>query len=214
MLAADVLVSPRDVCLDAGAAGGTWMWLLARKAGPGGTVHAFEPRPRSFAALGVAVRFLRLGTVQVHRVGLGDSEGVATMMVPSRWGIPFTTRSYLTGSDGPGKDGFTSRRSIQIPMTTVDRFVAQQGLDRVDVMKIDVEGSEPALLHGAAKTIGRWHPRILCEIEDRHLARYGRQASDVVGLLQGFGYRMHVFVDGRLVEADEVVPDENNYLFL
>jgi FkbM family methyltransferase len=218
MLILGDLVSPGDVCLDVGAAGGTYMFLLARHAGAAGRVYAFEPRPRSSRAIALARRLLRLDTVSVHQVGLSDMEGIMRVLVPTWRGIPFTTRAYLASAYGHDADrvpdGFTSVRSLEIPTTTIDRFVAVEGLSRIDFIKADIEGAELSLLEGARDSIGRWHPTVLLEIEERHLGRYGKRASDVIEFMSGNGYRMYAFAEGALVPVEAVTEQENNYVFL
>ncbi len=218
MLALADVVQPGDVCFDVGAAGGTYAWLLARRVGPGGRVYAFEPRPRSHRAVAMAQRVLRQSTVSVHQVGLSDSQELKTILVPLWRGVPFTTRAFLaSGSDREADAvpaGFTSLRPMTVPMTTMDRFVAEHSIDRVDFIKADVEGAELAMLEGARGSIERWHPSVLLEIEDRHLGRYGRTSSEVVEFMTERGYRMFAFADGALSPLDQVTERENNYLFL
>jgi len=218
MLVLETVVAPGDVCFDVGAAGGTYMYLLARRVGPSGEVHAFEPRPRPHRAIGRARRLLGMHTVSVHLVGLGDEEGSMDILIPSWLGVPFTTRAFLASAHGKEveevPDGFTGLRHLTIPMTTLDRFVVDRGVRRIDFIKADIEGAELALLEGARTSIERWHPTILLEIEERHLGRYGKHPVEVVEFLTRYGYRMHVFAGGELSPVGEVTPSENNYLFL
>ncbi|GBE23155.1 MAG TPA: FkbM family methyltransferase [Actinobacteria bacterium] len=217
MLTLETLVAPGDVCFDVGAAGGIYMYLLARRTGPGGQVHAFEPRPRPYRAIGRARRLLGMDTVSVHRVGLADEKGSMEIRIPSWHGVQFTTRAFLASAHGRDAeqvpDGFTGLHSLTIPMTTIDHFVVDRTVRRIDFIKADVEGAELALLEGARTSIERWHPTILLEIEERHLGRYGKHPVEVVEFLTRYGYRMHVFADGVLSPVGEVTPSENNYLF-
>jgi len=218
MLTLEAVVAPGDVCFDVGAAGGIYMYLLARRAGPSGRVHAFEPRPRPCRAIGRARRLLRMDTVSVHRVGFANERGAVEILIPSWHGVLFATRAFLAPTHGKDEkqipDGFTSMRSLTIPMTTIDHFVVDGTVRRIDFIKADVEGAELALLKGARMSIERWRPTILLEIEERHLGRYGNHPTEVVEFLTGYGYQMHVFADGELSRVAEVTPCENNYLFL
>jgi FkbM family methyltransferase len=70
--------------------------------------------------------------------------------------------------------------SITVPLVTVDGL----GLHDVTFIKIDVDGHEVPVLHGAAETIKRDQPRLLVEVEQRI-----QQVTDVIGLLESWGYR-------------------------
>jgi FkbM family methyltransferase len=215
MLVLRKLVSPGDVCFDVGAAGGTYMWLLARFSSPGGRVYSFEPRRRSARAI---ERFRRLGgldSVSVHEVGFAEQGGEVRVLIP-RWGIfQFTTRAFIAPEDDAEvPEGFIDLVSQTIRLTTLDRFATDAGVERIDFLKADVEGAELSLLKGARQSIERWRPVVLLEIEDRHLGRYGQRAVDVVEFMTSHGYRMLTFSEGELRSATEVADDENNYIFL
>lgn len=215
MLALGALVSPGDVCFDVGAAGGTYMVLLARRCAPGGRVYSFEPRPRSARAIERVRRVLGMDSVSVHQLGLAEKEGAVRVMIP-RWGMfRFTTRAFIApDSEAEVPEGFKDVVPMTIHLTTLDQFVTEAGIEQLDFLKADVEGAELSLLEGGRKSIERWRPTVLLEIEDRHLGRYGQRAVDVVEFMEGYGYRMHRFVDGSLHPMDEVTPEENNYVFL
>ena len=70
--------------------------------------------------------------------------------------------------------------SIPVPLITVDGL----GLHDVTFIKIDVDGHEVPVLHGAAETIKRDQPRLLVEVEQRI-----QLVTDVIGLLESWGYR-------------------------
>ena len=218
MLALRTLVPPGGVCLDIGAAGGTYTYLLSRLVGEEGHVHAFEPRPRSYRFLERSRRLLGLGNVSLYQLALAESVGVEVMLVPRRGGLSFSTRSFLqrgfdakTGNFYPE---FTSTSEIAVECTTLDLFAARHRLLRVDFIKCDVEGAELWTLHGGSRTIATHRPVILCEIEDRHLAKYELSPAHVLDWLIERGYRSYAFGRGRFREVTRVIPAENNYLFI
>src|SRR5262249_22536085 len=89
-----------------------------------------------------------------------------------------------------------------VPMKTLDRVVAEQKLERVDVIKIDVEGHEAKVLAGAVETITRFRPRILIEIFEETLRRQGASVTEVLAVLEANGYSLHEFSD----ESGDLVP--------
>ncbi|MDP8958106.1 MAG: FkbM family methyltransferase [Actinomycetota bacterium] len=218
MLVLSSLVRPGDICVDVGAAGGTYLYLLSRLVGESGRVYAFEPRAGSYRFLERMCRRLRLRNVSVHRLALAESPRPEPMLMPKRSGIPFTTRAFLRRGLDSHTSGyypeFTSSRQFLIQATTLDRFVEENRVPRVDFVKCDVEGAELWALQGAAATIGAHRPILLCEIEDRHLGKYGLSSSDLMRWLRQYTYSPFAFRSGRLSEVGGVTPDENNYLFL
>lgn len=202
MLALRRLVSPGDTVIEAGAAGGLHTWLLSRLVGPDGAVHAFEPRPRAVRNLARLARLARWPNVRLHPQALGGAPARDVITIP-RVG----TRAQV----GPAN---VAGRTVEIEVTTVDRVVAAEGLERVDLLRVDVEGHEWALLDGAAATLERDHPTILCEIEDRHLERHGRTAQVVLDRFADLGYAPHVFHHGRLHPSPHATVAHNDYVLL
>lgn len=218
MLALGTLVPPGGVCLDIGAAGGTYTYLLSRLVGEEGHVHAFEPRPRSYRFLERSRRLLGLANVSLHQLALTESVGVEVMLVPRRGGLSFSTRSFLQrGLDTKTGDfypEFTSTRRLAVEGTTLDLFAERHRLPRVDFIKCDVEGVELWTLLGGSRTIATHRPVILCEIEHRHLAKYELSPAHVLDWLMERGYRTYAFGRGRFWEVNRVIPAENNYVFI
>lgn len=215
MMVLSDLVSPGSVCFDVGAAGGTYTMILSRLVGPTGRVFAFEPRPRSFGFLRAV---LRRSNVSVHPIALGLQNGTQTMVVPRRFRIPFSTRSFLQRDLELPVDHyypeFTGARRIEVETATLDDFMAGNGIDRLDLLKIDVEGAEPWVLFGGRHSIAAHRPVVLCEVERRHLAKYGHRPGEVFAWLAALDYRPHLYAGGVLRPVDGPHPEENDYLFL
>lgn len=209
------VVRPGDVCLDIGAEYGLYTLALAGLAGPGGRVCAVEPLPGPARFLRSATRTLGARNVRVLRRAVGAEKGTGTLSLPLRRGLPVHGRAFLTTgarSAGPNAE-FRGERTVAAPVTTLDALVDEQGLEHVDFIKADVEGAELAVLDGAATTLRTHRPALLLEIEDRHLAKYGARAADLVERLAQTGYHMQAWVGGAWRSADRVREGHRNYLF-
>jgi FkbM family methyltransferase len=135
-------VAPGMVALDVGANVGAYSTLLGRWVGTTGAVYAFEPAPDTYRGLEGHVRLNGLtAVVRPVRAAVGDTVSNARFLVASSVG-----EGRLAGSgdrDTPG---------ISVPVTTIDEFCAREHI-APDFIKIDVEGSELAVLRGARETI-------------------------------------------------------------
>jgi FkbM family methyltransferase len=167
-----------DVILDVGANIGYFSLLFAKWLRGTGAVHAFEPFPATI------LRFERnldlnpelRSVICLHKLAVSDFVGSMSMAVPDEGN---SGCNYLTGEN-----------QGEIKVTTLDAFVQQERLSRLDLLKVDVEGAEVGLLQGAEETINRFRPVLMIEINPSTLQRFGKTAADVVILLGGYRYRM------------------------
>lgn len=206
------LVRAGDVCLDVGAAGGAHLLVMARRVGDAGRVIGVEPRPGSLRSLRRLVSLSGLADrVELCSVALADRVGEQRLRVPV---VP--TRAHLRGTSVGRIPAFARLPSleIEVPTTTLDALVAAEGLERVDVVKCDVEGAELLVLAGATEVLGRMRPIVILEADDLHQQRFDATAQDVVDAVRSHGYRVYRYRRGGLEPVSGVVPDEDDYVFL
>jgi FkbM family methyltransferase len=209
------LIPSGGVCIDIGAAAGFYTAELARLVGNGGVVHSVEPLRFAHAT---ASRLLGLRSgrnIVRHGVALGDSGEELVMSVPLRRGVPVTGRSFVTrNASGLGSNAeFDEHLRVVVDGDTLDGFSARLGIDRLDFVKIDVEGAELHVLRGGQDTIGGFKPLVMVEVEDRHLERFGVSSAQIAAWFGAQGYRMSVWDSGSWREAADVTVQFRNYLF-
>lgn len=138
-----------DVVVDCGAHVGTFThFALARGAGK---VIAVEPSPRNVECLRRNfAKEIADGRVVVYAKGVWNKDDV---LVLEQVGENSAADTVVMHQPGAAK-GDT------VPLTTIDKLVAELGLDRVDYIKMDIEGAEVPALQGAAETLKRWKPRL------------------------------------------------------
>lgn len=209
----DALVRPGDEVFDVGAANGMYTIPFAALVGPRGRVHSCEPHPLRQRQLRALRAALGVRQVRLKDAAVGSEPGDFTMRVPYRFVFPIYGHAHI--ARGAQIDPTVRTRSWTTPVHTIDGIVESDAIASVSFIKVDVEGFEPHVIEGAAATIDRDRPSLLLEIEDRHLARYGRDGDGFVsGLLERWPeYRMHTWVDETWVPADRVVLGTRNYLF-
>jgi FkbM family methyltransferase len=168
------------VCLDAGAAMGYYAINLARKAGPSGVVHCFEPNAYNHARLkrnceinGVARR------VRLNQVALSNRRGEATFHQHPGASADGTLESF--GAQWSSED--------TVPTETIDGYLAEHGIDKVDFAKVDVEGHELRLLEGARSALSGHRLRaMLLEFNGGRLAELGHTLEDLLSALGEYDY--------------------------
>jgi FkbM family methyltransferase len=210
----DRLVRAGDVCLDVGAAGGAHLLVMARRVGARGRVLGVEPRPTSLRALRRLVDLSGFtDRVRLAAVALADTVGAQRLRVPV---VP--TRAHFRGStaDASTAAAFARlpSREIEVPTTTLDALVAAEGLERLDVLKLDVEGAELLVLAGATHVLRVLRPIVILEADDEHQRRFDASAQDVLDAVVAHGYRVYRYRRGRLEPVDQVVEGEDDYVFV
>jgi FkbM family methyltransferase len=208
------LVRAGDVCLDVGAAGGAHLLVMARRVGASGQVLGVEPRPASLRALRRIVNLTGVADrVRLTAVALADRVGEQRLRIPV---VP--TRAHFRGStldltDTAAFAGLPARE-IDVQTTTLDELVLAEGLDRLDVLKCDVEGAELLVLRGATDVLQRLRPIVILEADDEHQRRFDATAQDVLDAVTVHGYRVYRYRRGRLEPVDGVVAGEDDYVFV
>ena len=189
----DEFVGPGDVCLDIGGEYGLYAWTLASLVGPDGIVHCVEAQPGLASVLARHAQWLGAPNVSIHNLALSDRIGTGHLSQPRRRGLPVHGRTFLADdTSGLGSNvEFHEHRDIEVPVDTLDDFVARLGLARLDFIKADIEGAEARLLAGGRSTLERFRPVLLIELEDRHLERFDTNVADVVRTLADLGYEPH-----------------------
>lgn len=182
------LLKPGMTVLDVGANIGEISLLAAKRVGAQGQVFAFEPIDAIARQLARHVQMNRFNQVSIESFALGDA-------------IEDDRPIYVScGQEGDdennglgslyGGEGETPLQRIQ--MTTLDTWLqAHSVIERIDPIKIDIEGAELACLRGARQCLQRFRPNIIVEIQDFSAARAGYQPEDILDFLSGFGYTLH-----------------------
>jgi len=204
MFAMAKLLAPGMCVVDAGANEGLFTILAARIVGESGAVHAFEPSPREQGRLHANLAVNHLANVKVHHAALGRALGKSTLRIA---GASHSGHNALGGFIYAGT---VLEESVEVDVVTLDQAMREQKVTRLDLLKIDVEGSEVEVLKGADEVLRTLRPVVLAEAQDESLRRMGSNVGELLKLLRSNDYEVKVFGDSGNAEA--VVDDRVNGL--
>jgi FkbM family methyltransferase len=190
-------LEPGMTAVDAGANVGAFAAALARAVAPGGAVHAFEPLPATRRRLARTLELNGLENVVVNAEALSDAPGTAELHL---YGPGYESWASLAARRIESAAGeLEPRERLTVPTRTLDDYAAAAGIERIDLLKVDVEGAEPRVLAGAAGLLAeRRVAAALVEVAGPTLAAFGATAAELLELLDDHGLRPHVVEDGRL----------------
>jgi FkbM family methyltransferase len=179
----DAYLRPGMVCLDVGANIGFHTLYMAMLAGMTGAVVAFEPEPENYRRLrdhvaGNAVKQVRC----VNRAVGSSLMDVYVNRIPDD-----TARSYVSECAPSNMLSASAVRQV-----TLDRVCEVFKLERVDFLKIDAEGFEAAILHGAGKSLQQGVFKVIqIEVNKEALAQNSSSEENINATLKKNGYLPH-----------------------
>lgn len=162
---------------------------MARPVGEGGRVLAAEANPSVRARLVENLDLNRFRQVEVVPYALGDTEGTVEFHTPEA-DDPGAGDGHVVPATETGE-----RQGIRVEMRTLDAIWVAMRLERLDLIKIDVEGFEWPVLKGAEQVIERFRPHIVFEYIDEYAGRGGGTPAAVADFFQKHRYRL--FAIGR-----------------
>jgi len=203
------LLMPGGTFFDVGAHAGYFSLLASTQVGSSGRVFAVEPNPKTFASLEQHLAVNRVTNVQAVMCGLADTPGILTLHAPPSnidYNATVLPRSEWT--------------RVDVPARTLDDCVREWAIERIDLMKIDVEGGEPAVLAGGADTLASGVVRhAMIEVNGPRLTEGGSSPRELAHTLDACGFLPASLRGGRLVSdswsAFDVDPShETDCLFV
>jgi FkbM family methyltransferase len=168
---------PGEVFFDLGANIGTFSIPAGML---GARVHAFEMLAENIVHLERSINKNGLGDLVVIQAAVGDHRGFAGAAGDSAWGRA------------------VSDAVVQVPTISIDDYAHARGIHQVEVMKIDVEGSEQRALAGSTDLIARCKPDVIMESNTFACGLHGYSYQEILRQLTDAGYRLYRIYQDRL----------------
>jgi FkbM family methyltransferase len=181
---------------DIGANIGYFSLISGRQVGEKGKVFAFEPAPKNFSLIRMNIEVNGFSNIIPVAKAVSNCSGKQKLFLAS----------------DPGEHSlsdYVGTEFIEVDVTSVDEFVRSQNLS-VDLIKMDVEGSEMRVLEGMAETIAK-NPylKIITEFSPHHLESRGCVPAAFLERLMGYGFKLHV-IDEKSNRQELRTPDNMN----
>ncbi len=170
------LIKPTDICLDIGANIGVYTLVMSDLT-PQGRVHAFEPSSTNFKFLQKNITDNRLSNAKAYNLALGNKVGAGNFhYLPEFAGCSFAEDK--TVNSDPDKIIQSAwgapwlRVTEAVQFNTLDQWIEQNATDRLDFIKMDVEGSERFVVEGGKNVFKKFQPILFTELNVMCLGKY------------------------------------------
>lgn len=196
------------VIFDIGANVGFYSLNWALHLAPGGSIHAFEPIPSTFSWLRRNILLNTLeGVIRANDFGLADEAKKVSMFMPGFTGSGAASMKNLHPEE--------ASLEVEVRFDTLDGYFSANKLDRLDLLKADVEGSEILVLRGGRRTIEEFRPLIFLELLRKWARPFGYHPNDAIRMLGEIGYRCFTFGKEGLIPFHEMNEEtiEKNFFF-
>lgn len=171
-------------------------------------VHAFEPVDIAYVPLTKSININKFRKVYANQIALSNFDGT------SEFNLQKTVDSTIPLGSSLRKDmgDSANMRIIKVKTQKLDTYVHENNISRIDLMKVDTEGTEDKVFEGGEKTINEHRPVILCEVLSN---------TNIAPKLHAFfdskKYNYYYVNDNLLEQVDKIIGDPyvvSNYLLV
>ncbi|MDH3258949.1 MAG: FkbM family methyltransferase [Deltaproteobacteria bacterium] len=181
-------LKPGMVSFDVGANIGYYTVKMSRLVGENGRVYAFEATSTAYNVLKKHVHLNRCNNVTFNHLAVSNRNGHHIIYCAHNAN---TGQSSLLDFDG-------AAREEDVQCITLDSYIKENNIDKIDFIKIDVEGAEMLVLEGSVLLLQQFRPTIMIEINPMSLSRMGTSAHDLIAKIIQAGYSINSFNKGIL----------------
>lgn len=192
------LVNERDVVLDVGTNIGETLFHFAQLAGANGFVYGFEPDNSNFANVQKNISLNDFRNIEVFNIGVSDKRETLKLYRVDSHNLGMNR--ILNEAEAAKYADFTT-----IETDSLDRIVLENKIEKVDLIKIDIEGYEMHALRGARQLLETFKPRLFIEIGYARLLNLGTSPAELISYLMKFGYKVFH------AETEEEITDEYDF---
>lgn len=178
------------VCLDLGSNIGYYAVIESNIVGKSGKIFAVEPSPVNYSLLKQNLENQKMANFLAFNIAIGDKNEEMEFIVreKSNWSKIKTGDEKISPED----------RIIKIPVKTLDSFVDENNIEKIDIVRMDVEGFEYNILLGSKKVLKNFRPKLFIEIHKMYLGN--EKTHQIFSQLKKQEYEIKYFIP-RIYDA-------------
>ncbi len=194
-------LSEDSVFVDIGANFGLYSLVASQKITNSGKIICFEPFPKNYAALKKNISLNSKSYIISENIALGDKKDELSLYYqPNEKNLGMVSANFMENS-----------KTIEVDVMSFDEYVNENGVDKIDFIKIDVEGFENQVITGMKKTLELFSPMILIEIFDEGIIKSNH--NNAHDYLTHIGYSKYFIDDFGNLTSENTNANRKNYLY-
>lgn len=190
-------IQPGQTVLDIGSHKAGYLYWMVKHTGNQGKIFAFEPQSNLYNYIKRIKDLFNWDNVTIEHLALSNTQGTVTLYIPANK-VSKGTSPGATLIEHKEQTDFNTTETVRTQ--TLDSYCSQYNI-KPDFLKIDVEGNELNIFKGGADTLKKFKPKILVEIEARHIGR--EKVLETFAFLKALGYK------GQIIHQFNRIPLEN-----
>jgi FkbM family methyltransferase len=161
--------------------------LGSRLVGNDGRIYAFEPSQATFDALNKNIELNKINNVFPQRLALSNTEGFIHLGA-----VENDALNYIDVNN-------KNTQGEKVVMTTLDKWLKDNKLRKIDFIKIDIEGAELLCFEGAQDMLENTPPTIIMECNEKWCGRFNYSVFDLLKFLHSFGYTFEQYEEAQWI---------------
>ena len=182
------MVKSGDYFFDVGSSFGWYSILASGLVGMSGKVFAFDMVPDIIQEFKNNISLNKLDdNIVIENTALGEKDGIVDYLYSPNTEMGNFQLEML--KDGHKELNTKTLKTGKTKITSLDRYVEENAIHRVDFIKVDIDGAEVPFLRGARKTLSSKKPAIIIEVSERGQKAQGHSCQEIFYELSQLGYK-------------------------
>jgi FkbM family methyltransferase len=198
-------LEPGYVFFDIGANIGAYSLVASKIVGQEGKVHSFEPVSAVFERFQENIKLNNITNITANRNAVYQSSQILELFVSSKENAGMSSIYHHDTESG---------KVEKVEAVAIDDYVIKNNIQRIDLIKIDIEGAELFALKGMTNSLKRFRPGIIIEISDDVIKNTGLGSDEVPELMKSLNYEMkRIFPCGNTGDVSPSTSGYSNFAF-